>query len=263
MPNNQFRICFIGDIVGKIGRKAVQRFLEENDGKYDLVIANGENASGGKGITPRHLEDLLSFGVDVITSGNHIWHQKDLLAYMDTYPVIRPANYPPNTPGKGSILWTSKDGLKIGISNLIGRVFMEPLDCPFRVADEEIKKIKQETDIVLIDFHAETTSEKIALGYYLDGRVTAIIGTHTHVQTNDIRLFPNGTMFVTDAGMTGSKDSVIGVDYHIIVEKYLTALPQYFELPKEGEARLDYIDFVLDRQTKQVIEYKADHAYFL
>jgi len=262
MPNKTFRICFIGDIVGKIGRKAVQKFLEEYDSEFDLVIANGENASGGKGITPRHLEDLLSYGIQIITSGNHIWHQKDLLAYMDSYPVIRPANYPPQTPGKGSIMWTSKDGVRVGIINLIGRVFMEPLDCPFRKADEELKKIKEETDIQLIDFHAETTSEKIALGYYLDGRVTAIIGTHTHVQTNDIRLLPNGTMFITDVGMTGPKESVIGVDYHIIVEKYLTALPQYFELPKEGEARLDYVDFTIDLETKLVIDCKAEHAYF-
>lgn len=248
--------------MGKIGRKAVQQFLEDHACDYDLVIANGENASGGKGITPRHLEDMLSYGIHVITSGNHIWHQKDLLAYMDTHPVIRPSNYPPNTPGRGSLVWTSEDGVKVGIINLIGRVFMEPLDCPFRTADEEIKKLKEESDLLLIDFHAETTSEKIALGYYLDGRVTAIIGTHTHVQTNDIRLLPNGTMFITDAGMTGSKESVIGVDYHVIVERYLTALPQYFEIPKEGEARLDYVELTIDRQTKQVIEYKADHAYF-
>lgn len=262
MPNNFFKFCFIGDIVGKIGRKAVQKFLAEKKGEYSCVIANGENSSGGKGISPRHLEDLLSFGIHVITSGNHIWHQKDLLPYMDSYPIIRPSNYPPHTPGRGSMLWTSQSGVKVGIINLIGRVFMEPLDCPFRKAEEEIDLLKKETDFLLVDFHAETTSEKIALGYFLDGKVTAIIGTHTHVQTNDLRILPNGTLFITDAGMTGPKESVIGVDYHIIVEKYLTALPQYFELPKDGEARLDYVEFTVDLLTKQVIQSKADHAYF-
>lgn len=256
------RICFIGDIVGKIGRKAVMSFLEQNGKQYDLIIANGENASGGKGITPRHLEDLLSYGIDIITSGNHIWHQKDLLPYMMDYAVVRPANYPPNTPGKGSMIWISPKGVKVAVINLIGRVFMEALDCPFRCADEEIDKYKDQADLIFIDFHAETTSEKIALGFYLDGRVNAIIGTHTHVQTNDIRLLPNQTLFITDAGMTGPHNSVIGVDYHVIIKKYLTALPQYFELPKEGEARLDYVDFTIDLTSKQVTEYKADHAFF-
>jgi len=259
---NSLRICFIGDIVGKIGRKAVMRFLEQNGSLYDMIIANGENASGGKGITPRHLEDLLSYGIHVVTSGNHIWHQKDLIPYMVDYPIVRPANYPPNTPGKGSMIWTSPTGVKVAVINLIGRVFMEALDCPFRCADLEIEKFRDQADIIMIDFHAETTSEKIALGFYLDGRVSAIIGTHTHVQTNDIRLLPHNTLYVTDAGMTGPHNSVIGVDYHVIIEKYLTALPQYFELPKEGEARLDYIDFTIDLATKQVIHYTAEHAYF-
>lgn len=232
MPVN---ILFIGDVVGKPGRQALARELHRlvDRHRVDLVIVNGENAAGGFGITEETGRELFSQGVHVITSGNHIWDKKDSIGYIEAEQrLIRPANYPPGTPGRGSMVVATSGGVKVGILNLEGRVFMNNLDCPFRTADQEIERLKAQVLIVIVDFHAEATSEKSSLGWYLDGRATAVIGTHTHVQTADERILPGGTAYITDAGMTGAFDSVIGVRKDEPIQKFLTQLPSKFEVAK-------------------------------
>lgn len=230
------RILFIGDIVGRPGRSAISRGLHRlvDSHAVDLVIANGENAAGGFGITPETADELYRQGVHLLTSGNHIWDKKDSSGFMDHESrILRPLNYPPGTPGRGSAVLESPGGTRVAVLNLEGRVFMNNLDCPFRAADAELKLLRQETAVILVDFHAETTSEKSALGWYLDGRVSAMVGTHTHVQTADERILPGGTAYISDVGMTGSFDSVIGVDKKQAIQRFLTQQSVKFDIPKK------------------------------
>jgi metallophosphoesterase (TIGR00282 family) len=235
MPD-KLGFLFIGDIIGHPGRRALRRCLPRLREKYspDFIVANAENAAGGVGITEEVGTELLGL-VDVLTSGNHVWDKKEALPYLDREPrLLRPANYPSPNPGKGSYILESTRGWKAGVLNLQGRVFMEPLDCPFRVADGEVAKLRAVTPIIVVDFHAEATSEKQALGWHLDGKVSAVIGTHTHVPTADERILPRGTAYITDVGMVGGYHSVIGIRPEQAVARFLTARPQRFEPEKEG-----------------------------
>ncbi len=231
------KVLFIGDMIGKPGRRAIREILPKVIGDYniDIVIANGENAAGGFGLTQDVVEELYKNHINVITSGNHIWDKKDFEEFIDDYPyLLRPANYPEITPGKGSVLYPCNSGKHIGVINLMGRVFMPPVDCPFRAADREIEKLKAKAEIIIVDFHAEATSEKEALGWYLDGRVSAVLGTHTHVQTADERILPKGTAFISDVGMTGPFDSVIGISIEDAMKRFLTGIPHKFEVAKKN-----------------------------
>jgi len=235
MPD-KLGILIIGDIIGHPGRRALRKFLPRLREKYspDFIVANAENAAGGVGITEEIGTELLGL-VDVLTSGNHVWDKKEALPYLDREPrLLRPANYPPLNPGKGSYILEGAKGWKAGVLNLQGRVFMEPLDCPFRVADGEVARLRAETPVIVVDFHAEATSEKQALGWHLDGKVSAVIGTHTHVPTADERILPRGTAYITDVGMVGGYRSVIGIRPEQAVARFLTARPQRFEPEKEG-----------------------------
>jgi len=230
-------ILVIGDIIGKPGRKAVINLLPKLKREYrlDLVIANGENAAGGMGITPEIVEELYASGINVITSGNHVWKHKEIYGTLDKDPaLLRPANYPPRVPGKGSGIFFTEKGDKVGVLNLMGRVFLAELDCPFRKADEEIEKLSQETKVIVVDMHAEITSEKTAMGWYLDGRVSAVVGTHTHIPTADERILPKGTAYITDIGMVGSLNSVIGVKKELALKRFLSQIPIRFEVEKEN-----------------------------
>jgi len=225
------RILMIGDVIGKPGRKALQTLVPQLRQEYqiDLVIANGENSAGGFGITPDTAQELMEGDVDVITLGNHVWKQKEIIPYIsEEWPIIRPANYPPGTPGRGY--------MRVGqtvVINLMGRVFMNPLDCPFRTADQVLKEVKgiNPPKAIIVDFHAEATSEKQAMAWYLDGRVSAVLGTHTHVPTADARILPKGTAFVTDVGMTGPYNSVIGSDIRAVLEGFITQMPRRLTVP--------------------------------
>lgn len=235
------KILFIGDIVGKPGRKIIKSCLNEiiKEEETDLVIANGENSAGGFGITYDVSQELLSSGVDVITLGNHTWDNREISRVLEDEPkVVRPENYPENTPGQGYYITETAKGVLVGVVNLLGLVFLEPLRCPFRVADECLNKLKKKTNVVIVDFHAETTSEKAALGWYLDGRATAVLGTHTHIPTADERILPKGTGYITDVGMTGPLDSVLGINSEIVITKFLTKRPIRFEVAS-GPIKLD------------------------
>ena len=230
------KLLFIGDIVGRPGRQMLSRHLDSLVDRHliDLVVANAENAAAGFGVTPDVVAELLALGVDVLTSGNHVWDKKESLPLIDQEQrLLRPANYPPGLPGKGWGVFQTSAELPVAIVNLEGRVFMSNLDCPFRAADTILAELRRRTPVVLVDFHAETTSEKGAMAAYLDGRVSAVFGTHTHVQTADERLLPGGTAFISDVGMTGSRDSVIGIRKELSVERFLTQLPVRFEVAKK------------------------------
>ncbi|MFH0774782.1 MAG: TIGR00282 family metallophosphoesterase [bacterium] len=224
------RALFIGDVIGKKGRRLVSAITPalRKEKQIDLVIANGENAAGGFGLTKKTADELLSGGVDLLTGGNHTFTKKEVYEIIEEYPIIRPANYPPSVPGRGYII---KNGLCM--ISLCGRTFMEPLDCPFRTADSIINEVSEKTKVIIVDIHAEATSEKVALGWYLDGRVSAIIGTHTHIPTADARLLPKGTAYITDVGMVGARDSVIGMNKATILKRFLTQIPERFETAKE------------------------------
>ncbi len=229
------KVLFIGDIIGEPGRKMVRAQLRglRDTHRPDLVIANGENSAGGFGITSEIADELFFLGIDVLTSGNHVWDKKEIEPYLAKQDrLIRPANYPDGNPGYGSVIISTENAGKAAVLNLEGRVFMSNLTDPFRVAEQEIEKLKKETPVVIIDFHAEATSEKIALAWHLDGKASAVIGTHTHVQTADERVLPGGTAFITDAGMTGPTDSVIGVKKEQAIARFLTQTPHRFEIPK-------------------------------
>jgi metallophosphoesterase (TIGR00282 family) len=244
-------ILFIGDIVGRTGRQAVAARLDRliDLHQIDLVVANAENAAAGFGLTKEIAKDLLGLGVDVLTSGNHIWDKKEIMDFLDVEErLLRPANYPGDLPGRGSGVFHTSAGIPVGIVNLEGRVFMSNLECPFRTADRLIDDLCRTTPIILVDFHAEATSEKTALGWYLDGRISGIVGTHTHVQTADERILPGGTAYITDAGMTGSRDSVIGIRKELAIERFLTQLPVRFEVAKK-DAILNAVIFVVDEET--------------
>jgi 2',3'-cyclic-nucleotide 2'-phosphodiesterase len=223
----------LGDIVGKTGREAAQTMLPTLREMYspELVIVNGENAAAGLGITPDIAKHFFEDGVDVITLGNHTWSKRDIGDYLDREPrILRPANYPPGTPGRGFGVFTASDGTQVGVANLMGRVFMEPLDDPFRFADLILDSFRGQATVSFFDFHAEATSEKTAFGYYVDGRASVVVGTHTHVQTADERLLPQQTAYITDVGMVGPQDSIIGMITEIVVQKFVTQLPHRFEV---------------------------------
>jgi metallophosphoesterase (TIGR00282 family) len=235
-------ILAIGDVIGKPGRRAVSALLPELRVTYhiDLVIANAENAAGGLGTTPSTAQELLDAGVDVLTSGNHIWTHKEILPYLDSdMPILRPLNYPPGVPGRGYIINQAL------VVNLIGRTFMTNYDCPFRAMDRLLDDLKNRPPVVIIDFHAEATSEKMAMGRYLDGRVSAVLGTHTHVGTIDAQILPGGTAYVTDIGMTGPVDSVIGDDAEAVLERFLTMIPHHLSVGK-GKTVLNAIVVTVD-----------------
>jgi hypothetical protein len=230
-------ILFIGDIVGSPGRRAVEEILPRLVDQYfiDLVVGNGENASGGLGITPAVADQLLNNGIDLLTSGNHIWKHKEIQAYLaDTDRLLRPANYPPESPGRGYAIVETAAGEPVAVINLEGRVFMNPLDCPFRTVDRILNDLPQEVKVIVVDMHAEATSEKQAMGWFLDGRVSAVVGTHTHIQTADARVLPGGTGYLTDAGMTGPVDSVIGMRREIILERFWSQMPQPFKVATQN-----------------------------
>jgi metallophosphoesterase (TIGR00282 family) len=233
------RILFIGDIVGEPGRKAVKMLLPKLRGQraVDFVVANGENSAGGSGITPKTAEEIFSSGVDVITSGDHLWDQKEVMGLLADEPrFLRPINYPPEVPGRGSGVYeckSSKTQGAIGVLNMQGRTFMQPaLENPFLMAREEVKKLREKTKIIFVDFHAEATSEKIAFARMLDGQVSAVVGTHTHVQTADEQVFAHGTAYLSDAGFTGPHESVLGREIEPVIRRFLTAMPQRFEVAK-------------------------------
>ncbi|MCQ9208288.1 MAG: TIGR00282 family metallophosphoesterase [Omnitrophica bacterium] len=230
------KILFIGDIVGSPGREAIDRLLPGLKKKYkiDLSIANAENTAGGSGITPKIAEELFGFGLDALTSGDHIWKRKEILELLDSeMRIFRPANYPKGAPGRGYGVIKTKKTKPVGVINLEGRVFMSSLDCPFKRAQEAVEELKKETQIILVDMHAEATSEKIALGWFLDGTVSAVLGTHTHVQTADEQILPAGTAYITDLGMTGPYDSVIGRKKEQILTRFLTQMPVRFEMAQD------------------------------
>lgn len=235
MPD-KIRVLFLGDVIGRPGRKALKRYLPSFIKKYSLslLIANAENAAGGIGMTENVGQELFTL-VHVLTSGNHIWDKKEALDYLEKERrLLRPANYPPQNPGRGTYIFEDENGLKVGVLNLQGRVFMEPIDCPFRTAEAQLEELTQLTPIIVVDFHAEATSEKQAMGWYLDGRVSAVIGTHTHVPTADERILPKGTAYITDVGMIGGYNSIIGIRRDQVLNRFLTSRPQRFEPGKEG-----------------------------
>jgi hypothetical protein len=247
------RVLFIGDVFGQPGRRMVKEALPKLVEEYgpDLVLANGENAAGGYGITPPLVEELLDTGIAVLTSGNHIWDKKEIYPYLRERAdgrLLRPANYPASAPGHGLYVGTTRAGLRYAVMNLQGRVFMPAIDCPFRTADALLAAIPPEVKIRIVDMHAEATSEKQAMGWYLDGRVTAVLGTHTHIPTADETILPQGTAYVTDLGMTGPYDSVIGVDKQTIIQKFLNQIPARFDVAK-GDVRLAAALIEADLQT--------------
>lgn len=250
------RILAIGDVIGNPGRNILKAFLDKNKSSYDFIIVNGENAAGGFGITPKLCDEILSWGVDVITSGNHIWDKRDIYDYLDrSNNVLRPHNYPEGVPGVGHTILKSRKGSKVAVISLQGRIFMPPIDCPFTTVNKLVEEIRKECKYIIVDFHAEATSEKLALGNFLDGKVSVVYGTHTHIQTADNRILPDGTGFICDIGMTGSDSGIIGMKKDIIISKFLTALPQKFDI-SEGNERINGIDIELDDETGECIKIK-------
>jgi len=245
-------ILFVGDVVAKGGRRAVFAALEELHEAHDidLVVVNAENAAGGFGITQSVIDEFFSHQVDVLTTGNHVWDKREALEFIDNEPrVVRPHNYPPGTPGKGVFLATAKTGDRVAVVNVMGRVFMHPdLDCPFRAVDDVLKTLPNDVKTILVDFHAEASSEKVALGWYLDGRVSAVVGTHTHIPTADERILKEGTAFISDVGMTGSYDSIIGMKIQGSLSRFVTKLPQRME-PATGPATFCGVLIDVDEQS--------------
>ena len=256
------RMLFIGDVIGRAGRAAVARYVPQLRAVWalDFVIVNGENAAGGFGITEAICDEFLSAGADCVTLGNHAFDQREALVFIERQPrLLRPVNYPPGTPGRGSTVVETPAGIKVGVLNLEGRVYMKNLDCPFRCADAELELLRKQTSIILLDFHAETTSEKASLGWYLDGRVSAVVGTHTHVQTADERILPNGTAYITDVGMTGSFDSVIGVDKGQAIQRFLTQQSVKFDIPKK-DLRINAVVIGIDTKTGKAVSIERINA---
>ena len=253
----KLKILAVGDIVGEAGIKELKKELNQirQQEEIDFVIVNGENAAEGMGITEKNFNDIISQNVDVITMGNHTWGKKDIFKFIDHPKLIRPANYPKGVVGKGYGIYKCKDK-KIAVINLIGRVYINILsENPFLIAKNIINKIKDKVDIIIVDFHAEATGEKITLGHYLDGTVTAIYGTHTHVQTADERILPKGTAFISDIGMTGPKNSALGMDISVVIKRFETALPERYKIAK-GETMLNGVIFDIDEGTNKVINIK-------
>lgn len=250
------KILFVGDIVGQPGRRAVREIVPAlvEDLRIDMVIANCENAAAGFGVTREIVEELYRCRIDVLTSGNHIWDKREVLDFIDDYEsLLRPANYPQGAPGFGSVVMPCLSGVHVGVINLVGRVFMRALDCPFLTVDKEIEKLRRKARIIFVDMHAEATSEKQAMGRFLDGRVTAVIGTHTHVQTADEQILPQGTGYMTDAGMTGPFDSIIGTKKEAVLERFLKHMPNRFDVAK-GDVRLQGVLITVDETTGRCLE---------
>jgi metallophosphoesterase (TIGR00282 family) len=242
------KVLFIGDIMGEPGRRAIARTLHKVVAQHavDLVIGNGENVAGGFGITPDLAHELYEMGLAVITTGNHAWDKKEILDFFRQEPrLLRPANYPDGVPGRGSIVVETPGGERLGVLQVMGRAYMPTLDCPFQVARREVARLKTETRAIIVDMHAEATSEKMAMGHFLDGEVAAVVGTHTHVQTADEQILPKGTAYITDIGMTGPIHSVIGIKKEIAIEKFLTGMPRRFEVAS-GPAVLSAVLLELD-----------------
>ena len=245
------RILFVGDVMGKPGRELLRRGLQGIVDAYDIdfVIANAENSAAGFGVTPDIAKTLLEFGVDAMTSGNHVWDKKEVFDYIAGEPkLLRPANFPAGVPGRGRGLYRTRRGEPIGVVNVMGRVFMAPLDDPFAGVLREIEALRAETRVIVVDLHAEATSEKVAMGWHLDGRATALVGTHTHVQTADERVLPNGTAYITDVGMTGPQDSIIGIEIAAALNRFVTGLPAKFEVAA-GNPRLHAVVITADAAT--------------
>ncbi len=239
------RIMLVGDVVGRAGRRAFRTITPQlrSEKSVDVVIVNGENSAGGKGFTRKALDELYAGGADVVTAGNHVWDKKDVFAFVDDEPfLVRPANYPDGTPGKGYCIFPFK-AANIAVMNLSGRSFMPVLDCPFQKADEILAEIGGQADVVVLDFHAETTSEKLAMGHYLDGRADIVVGTHTHVQTADEQILPGGTAYITDLGMVGAHDSILGVRKEIVIQKFRTGMPVRFDM---AEGAAEYAAVIVD-----------------
>ena len=252
------KILAVGDIVGESGVQKLKTVLPKikNEEQIDFVITNGENSAGGMGITEKNYKDILFAGTDVITMGNHTWAKKDIFKFIDDAQIVRPANYTEGIPGKGYTIIKAKNK-NIAVINLIGRVDVNVLsENPFKVASKIVEKINEEADIIIIDFHAEATAEKIALGHYLDGKVTAIFGTHTHVQTADAKILPNGTGYITDIGMTGPEHSVIGMEISASIKRLETTLPEKYKLA-EGDCMFNGVIFEIDEETNKVISVKT------
>lgn len=246
------RIMMTGDVVGHTGRRAFRTYTPQlrREKQIDVVIVNGENSAGGKGFTRRALDELYSGGADVVTSGNHVWDKRDVLEFIDQEPfLIRPANYPEGTPGKGWCIYPFK-AKNIGVINLSGRAFMPALDDPFQKIEEILREIQNECDVIFLDFHAETTSEKMAMGWYLNGRVNGVVGTHTHIQTADERILPEGTGYITDLGMVGPWNSVLGVKTECILKRFLTAMPVRFDVA-DGPSVYSSVIFDIDDKTNR------------
>jgi 2',3'-cyclic-nucleotide 2'-phosphodiesterase len=255
------KIIFIGDTVGKAGRSIVHQYLKhlQEDYQADLTILNCENAAAGFGITPKIADEFFDWGIDVLTSGNHIWDKKEIMPYLDRHPrILRPANYPADNPGKGLTVLKTRSGEQAAVLNLQGRVFMPPTDDPFRVADAELAKIPKDVKVIFVDIHGEATSEKVAMGWYLDGRVSAVVGTHTHIPTADETILPGGTAFQTDAGMAGPFYSVIGVIKEDVIRRFLTSIPSSFESASQ-DARLNGVFVDVDSQTGKATRIERIH----
>lgn len=254
-------ILFIGDIVGSPGRLAIRELVPKlkKKKKIDFTIANAENAAGGSGITPDVANELFDSGVDVLTSGDHIWQKKEIYDVLERDKrVLRPANYPKGNPGSGAAIIESQDGTKVAVVNLLGRVFLSTIGCPFKTAEEIIGQLKEKTSVIIVDIHAEATSEKIALGRFLDGSASAVIGTHTHVQTADEQILAKGTAYITDAGMTGPFDSIIGRKVEQILARFLTQMPAKFEMATE-DVRLQGVVVDVDEKTGRALAIERVH----
>lgn len=262
-------ILFIGDVVSSPGREMVDTYVPKLKEKYRpaITIINGENAAGGNGITKKIYKRFLEIGAQAVTLGNHTWANRDIYDFIDEEKnIIRPANFPEGVPGRG-IVYIKVNEQEIAVINLQGRTFLTPIDCPFKKADELIEEARKRTPFIFVDFHAEATSEKQAMGWYLDGKVSAVVGTHTHVQTADERILPRGTGFITDVGMTGPYDSILGVEKETIINRFITSLPARFEVDKKGRNQLNGIVFTLDSSTGKTTNVKRiiindDHPFF-
>lgn len=254
------KVLMIGDIVGRAGRRAVRKTLSNLNLNLDFIIANGENAAGGFGLTNKVVEELVGYGIDLLTTGNHVWDNKEIFEFIeDTDYVIRPYNYPSHTPGVGFKI-IEKNNFKLGVINLMGRVYLENVDCPFQAADQIVKKLKNKTDAIVVDFHAEATSEKQALGKYLAGKVTAVLGTHTHVQTADEKIFSSGTAYMSDVGFSGASDSILGMDPEGPIKNFLKQTPAKFKVGT-GDTELSGVIIAVDKETGQARSIKRIKRY--
>jgi metallophosphoesterase (TIGR00282 family) len=245
-------ILCIGDIVGRPGREVLGKVLKDlkKEHSVDFTIVNAENASSGSGLIPKNAEEILLYGADVLTMGDHVWDKKEIYPYLNEQPhIIRPANFPDGAPGRGYTIAKARNGTNVGVINLLGRTFMRyNVSCPFRAAEHIAAELRKTTGVIVLDMHAETTSEKVAIGHFIDGKVSIVFGTHTHIQTADERILPNGTAYITDLGMSGPQDSVIGQDKGKIIERFLTSMPQKFEVA-EGAATIQGIVVDVDEHT--------------